>query len=745
MKRFLAVTPFKIGIFLTFIMVFVVVWNPAIFEILESQLIDFRFINRGPKPPGPEVAIVVIDEKSLDELGQWPWPRSVLAALVDKLAELNVVTVGFDVVFAESGDRSQIDAISLVNHVAETLPISDELREQIATSVTDLPTPDELFAESIQKADNVFLGFFFHDSLQVVQHLSAAQIQKNLERIFPTGYQDPTVEPEAFTQVLMDFPAVESSLQGFVESSAGGGYLNLAPDRDGILRRFPLVVRSRDRFFAPLFLQMVAHYLEMGPLHFTLGPYGVSKVQVGENQIPTDLGGRLLINYYGPQRSFPHYSVTDILHDRIDPGLLDSRIVLVGATGKGLTDLRPTPFEKIYPGVEIHATLIDNILQNRFLRQPKWHFTFLYAFILGIGIILSFILSRAKGLVGFMITLLCLTLYFYFNQEMFRRGYLLNLVYPSLQIFLVYIAISLFNYLTESKQSQLITGMFGRYLSPMVVNKLIKNPDLLRLGGAEARLTAFFSDVAGFSTISESLTPTELVALLNEYLTAMSEIVLRYDGIIDKYEGDAIIAFFGAPVEYPDHALRACLVSLDMQKKLEEMRQEWNARGKPGLRCRVGLNTGLMVVGNMGSKMRMDYTIMGDAVNLASRLEGVNKVYGSHIMISQFTYEDAKEGIEVRELDKIRVVGKAEPVTIYEVLARKGELDPILKQTVEVFEEGLRFYRAKQWYEAINLFHRALELRPGDTPSEVFIRRCQEFMIAKVPDPWDGVYQMTSK
>jgi len=343
------------------------------------------------------------------------------------------------------------------------------------------------------------------------------------------------------------------------------------------------------------------------------------------------------------------------------------------------------------------------------------------------------------------------------NQELFNRGIWINLVYPSLQIIVVYISMTSFNYFQETKQKKFIRGAFGQFLSPKVVQKLVENPDLLKLGGNQTRLTAFFSDVAGFSGISEKLTPKQLVDLLNEYLTAMTDIILKYDGTIDKYEGDAIIAFWGAPIINPDHGLKACMAALEMQEKLAAMRKEWKKQGKDELYVRMGINTGLMVVGNMGSTARMDYTMMGDHVNLASRLEGVNKVYGTNIMISNFTYEDIKEQLAVRELDRIQVVGKNEPVSIYELINKKGQISDAEKKVYDLFAHALAAYRERDWVKAEELFQGVLALKPDDAPAKTFLDRCEQFQFVNkngrrksdketLPGPgWDGVYKMTSK
>lgn len=321
---------------------------------------------------------------------------------------------------------------------------------------------------------------------------------------------------------------------------------------------------------------------------------------------------------------------------------------------------------------------------------------------------------------------------------------------PVITIIFTYMGIMVYRFLTEEKEKRFIRGAFAQYLAPSVIEQLTNNPEFLKLGGEKKVLTAFFSDVAGFSTISEKLSPDELVNLLNEYLTEMTDIVLEHSGTVDKFEGDAIIAFFGAPVPYDDHALRACLVSIDMQKSLAKLREKWSKEPHwpkivHSMQMRIGLNTGPMVVGNMGSKTRMDYTMMGDSVNLAARLEGANKQYGTLNMISEHTYKDVKGSVEVRELDLIRVVGKTEPVRVFELLDRKGKVPHEMEKAYKVYAEGLELYREKKWDAAIVKFGETISLKQDDEPSKRYIVRCEEFKENPPPADWDGVFSMTTK
>lgn len=429
------------------------------------------------------------------------------------------------------------------------------------------------------------------------------------------------------------------------------------------------------------------------------------------------------------------------------------KIVLVGATATGVYDMRVTPFSEDYPGVEIHAQVIDSILKNKFLFRPTFAPIYGLTLIISLALILGVVIPLISAVRGAVLVILLflglasLDFFFFFRI----KGWWMPFVYPALQMGAVYFAVTIYRYATEEREKRFIKDTFGRYLAPSVVEVLTKNPEMVKLGGQKLEMTAFFSDIRGFSTISETLgDPQLLVELLNDYLSAMAHVIEKYEGTIDKYEGDAIIAFWGAPVHFPDHAVKACFACLDQQIKLAELRAKWKNEGKwPPIvydaRVRMGLNTGEMVVGNMGSAGRMNYTIMGDAVNLASRLEGANKPYGTYIMISEFTYRQAKDFIEVRELDSLRVVGKTEPVKVYELLARKGELPAQKLRVVEIFHEGLEAYKQQKWDIAIARFTEALNIDPNDGPSKTYIARCEEFKVSPPPADWDGVYTLESK
>jgi class 3 adenylate cyclase len=424
---------------------------------------------------------------------------------------------------------------------------------------------------------------------------------------------------------------------------------------------------------------------------------------------------------------------------------LKGGVFFYGLTAAGTHDLNPMPFSPRYPMVGSIANVFNTIVTDQPIRPVDKVWTL--PLLLAVGLFTGYILSTRSTVRGSLFTVLFLIGYLLFAYQLFANFRIwIDVVGPATTIVLADVVIVWHKFNAAEKRRKFIKRAFEFYLNPSVVEQIAKNPEMLELGGKEMVLTALFSDVAGFTTISEQLRPPQLVELLNEYLTAMTDIVLKYDGTLDKYEGDAVMAVFGAPIHFPDHATRACYVALEMQDVLKQMREKWKAEGRPELHARIGMNSGSMVVGNMGSRTRFNYTVMGDAVNLASRLEGVNKQYSTSIMISEFTLELCKFDIVTREIDLIRVKGKAAPVKIYEVLGRANDgLPDDVKAVVERFSRGLEAYRRREWTAGIEAFQQALEIRPDDGPSLTYLKRCKEYLLVPPPAEWDGVYVMTTK
>jgi adenylate cyclase len=423
---------------------------------------------------------------------------------------------------------------------------------------------------------------------------------------------------------------------------------------------------------------------------------------------------------------------------------LKNKIGIIGLTATGTSDIASIPLHNEYPGVGTYHNTINTIMQREFIKTPGKAVAFFIIIIVAlfIGFIVQKLTARkslAAAILGFVfINIFAFYLFLVHSIWLEQLGINLALLLPSVAI----ISIKL---VSEESQKKFIKGAFSRYIAPDVIDQIMLNPEALQLGGENRRITIFFSDVAGFSTISEKLSPPELVALLNEYLTEMTDIIISHGGTIDKYEGDAIMAFYGAPQPYIDHELRACKAAIDMKKKLREMQEKWRNVGQHELFVRMGMNTGLAVVGNMGSKMRMDYTAMGDSVNLASRLEGANKWYGTTAMISENTYSNVKDHVDVRKLDTIRVIGKTEPIVIYELFGMKGSLPQKVYDVIDLYNKGLEMFSEHQWKKAHKFFNEALAILPDDGPSKTYVGRCEDYMKKPPSKNWDGVYSLKSK
>lgn len=723
---------------------------------LELETVDMRFRWRGEIEPGPEVVLAVIDEKSIAQEGKWIWPRRKIADMVTRLSNAGARVVGFDIGFLEpdTTDRAVADALDAVTSRLEPLrEIAPDDAERLAAELESLKTgasQDQALADAVATSQaTVILGYFFHTG-------EVQDAVGGYDEFSGTRYDFVRMAPGMKDFPVLEATAPEPNIPLISRAAKYAGHFNIQPDEDGVVRRLPLVIQYRNGGYAPLSL-LAAAVFRNSPLGISVGTEGVRHVTIGDTRIPTDESGDLLINYRGPENTFPQISVTDILrqpgpeyegrhHDR--PATIDIRnkIVLVGATAIGIYDLRVMPFDEIFPGLEIHANVVDNILRGDFLRQPRWLFLVDLLLLLFAGLFLGLALPRFQILAGTFVTLGLMVAHVGFVHLLFARwGLLLNMSAPFLVILIMYMGITLHRFLVESRQKRFIRDAFSHYLAPSVVRQLIESPEQLVLGGERRHISAFFSDVQGFTGISEHLTPEALVELLNEFLTEMTDILLRYEGTVDKFEGDAIIAFFGAPTTVEHHERIACLACIDMQRRLVELREKWGREGRPQLKMRIGLNSGEAVVGNMGSKNRMDYTMMGDTVNTAARLEGLNKLYGTYTLIGEATAKAVPTDIVVREVDLISVVGRMKSVRVYEIMGKAGQVSETILEAASAYAAGLECYRNRDWATATAHFERALASAPEDGPSQTMLRRCREFQTAPPPENWGGVYTAREK
>lgn len=744
LKKKIGLNPLTLTILLILSGIFLYLIEIPFLELMELKTIDLRYINRGSSQFESDVVLAVIDEESIDKEGKWIWPRSKMANLVKKLSQAGARVISFDVGFLEPDEKSVVRTIEEIEKNLTGLDVKGRAYLQELKRDSD---NDRLLADAIaQSKAKVVLGYFFQ-----MEKLHSGDVDPEIIKVQRKNIQSSRYDQVKFrSKKAMEVPIIEAQVANaniteISQATPYSGFFNMFPDRDGVVRWMPAVVDYQGEMYTPLSLMTLSAFKDVRPL-VVVAEYGIEKIQFDDRVVPTDELGRIMINYRGDAKSFKHFPVTDILNDRVPENELKGKAVIVGATAIGLYDMRVTPFTNVFPGVEIHANIVDSVLRGEFLYHPAWAAVFDILAIVLTGFLLGVILPRAGAFLGLLTVSLLFFGHIFFCQYLFsKQGWVLNLVYPLLVILSVYIGITVYKYLSESRQKRFIRSAFSTYLAPTVVQQLIDSPENLELGGEEREITAFFSDVQGFTSISEKLTPQELVELLNEFLTEMTNIILKHEGTVDKFEGDAIIAFYGAPNALENQAETACLTCVDMQKRLGELREKWHQEGKPELKMRIGMSTGPAVVGNMGSRNRMDYTMMGDTVNTAARLEGVNKIYGIYTLVCETTFKKARQRVWGREIDAINVVGKAQPVAVYQILGYAEDVDETGLKMTGLYAEGLHLYRQQNWDAAMDKFDAALEIAPDDGPSKAMRDRCASYKITPPSPDWNGSYTMKTK
>jgi len=631
----------SISLAIVMVALFLGIFKPVVerLETIENKLYDFRFHIRGGIKPSERVVIIAVDDESIKGIGHWPWSRENLAALVDRLYDYGAKVIVLDILLSEEfkGDKQLRKSIDRAGNVL--LPMAFNLTSKPKTLIKS----DELLRSSF----------------------AIVRDQNRLRKA------------RMASDVLLPIPYLS-------EPSLGLGHVNIIPDFDGTLRWEILYIGYGDNYYPSLSLQAARAYLGMPREAMVIG--GSSHVQLGEIKIPTDIYGRMLINYLGPEKTIRHIPAIDVIKGKIKGDDIRGKIAIVGITALGIYDLRVTPFSENMAGVEKYGSVIENILDGSFMKRNSI-FLDSCAIVL-MGVILSLTVPRMRAIPGAVISLTILLSYSGLSYYLFVIENLwIDTIHPLLTIILGYSGVTVYRYAVEEKRAKQVRQMFSSYVSPKIVDQLIKNPDMARLGGERRVMTVLFSDIRGFTTFSERHTPEEVVNILNEYLGEMTEIVFKHDGTLDKFVGDAIVAFWGAPLPQEDHAERALRCALHMVARIKELQKKWISEGKVPLDMGIGMNTGEMIVGNMGAeRKKMDYTVIGDNVNLAARIEGLTRQYNTHIIITEYTYAHLKELFEpsegsrpkfghlaIRELEAVKVKGKERPVIVYEVVNLKAE------------------------------------------------------------------------
>jgi adenylate cyclase len=707
--------------------------DPAPIEEFRVRTFDtFQVLDPRVKTAKP-VRIVNIDEKSLAKFGQWPWPRTRVADLVTNLTKLGAVAIGFDIMFAEP-DR--------LNPAAAADTIRD-LDDETRTKLRALPSNDDVLADAMRQS-RVVLG---ETGLPYV----LAELDKELP---VTGLAMLGEDPQRF---MLNFSGLLRSTPVLEAAAAGRGLLTIWTERDGIVRRVPVIMQAQGVTMPSLSFEMLRVATGSDTILIKSNEAGIVSVAVKGLAVPTDRNGQLWVHFAHYDPSI-YVSAVDVLEGKVDPDVIAGRLVLVGTSAAGLLDVKTTPISPVMPGVEIHAQVLEAALTGQLLSQPAWGplAEFLSAMILGLAIIWFAPRLGPKSLVAvgaFFATLLVGTSWYYFSQHRL----LIDPTYPLLSTTAIYLTLIFFSFVREQTQRRQIRSAFGQYLSPALVEQLALAPERLVLGGEEREMTIMFSDMRGFTSISETYKndPQGLTGLMNRFLTPLTNAVLDRKGTIDKYMGDAIMAFWNAPLDDKEHQINACEAALDMLEQVDALNKEREAEAEEGghayipLNIGVGLNTGTCVVGNMGSDLRFDYSVFGDSVNLASRLEGQSKEYGFPIIAGSNTALAAKDRFAILELDFIMVKGKTEPEVIYAIAgredtARSGRFQRLRNLTIEM----LACYRSRDWdgaLAAIERGRRTDEAHSLELLYNLYETRIRGFQKDPPPQDWNGAFALLTK
>jgi len=710
------------------------VLDPQPLQELRLRTFDFYQSLRPRQTESRPVVIVDLDEASLKDIGQWPWPRTIVADLVTKLTQLGAVAIAFDVIFAEPDRMSPSIAVTSFRN----------LDEETRNKLQSLPNNDEVLAQAIRRS-RVVVG-------QVGSATPAPRSQT--EAALQTGFAVRGPDPSRF---LVTFAGLLRNVAPIEQAAAGRGVFSILPERDGIVRRVPIIMQAQGSMVPSLTMEMLRVVTNSGAILVRTDQAGVQSVAVPGLQVPTDQNGRFWIHFNGhdPAR---YVSAKDVLQGRVPRDRVEGKLVLIGTSAAGLLEVKATPVSAAIPGVEVHAQVLESTLTKSLLTYPNYAIgaELLAAALVGLAIIMLAPMLRASiviALGAIVIAALIGASWYLFSQY----NLLLDFTYPLMASLLVYLTLIFVNYFKEQKQRQQIRAAFGFYLSPALVEQLARSPEKLVLGGEERRMTVLFSDVRGFTTISESYKhdPQGLTRLMNRFLTPLTNAIIERNGTIDKYIGDAIMAFWNAPLDDPQQEVNACEAALEMLARADKLNRQFKHEADQNggtyrpLHVGIGLNTGPCVVGNMGSDFRFNYSVLGDTVNVASRLEGRTKDYRIPIVIGAGTEQNAREKFATLEIDRIQVKGKSQPETVFTLLGR-AELaqNPNCRELRDLTAKMLGYYREQDWTQAlatIELCRKASEPFGISALFDMYAERIEAFRRHPPPPDWNGVYEAESK
>ncbi len=713
-------------------------YDVGIITQLDNIIYDTRLTLTMPRGVDSRVVILDIDEKSLQELGHWPWPRNLMARIMDTLFDkYQIAIVGFDVVFAEADYSSGIRALDqFAQQELKEIPGFQNAYRQLRPQLDY----DGLFAKSLE-GRKVVLGYYLNSEKE------SKRIAAIPEPVLPKGtFSGRNI---AFTSWV----GYGGNLPELLKNAASAGHFNPFTDPDGVVRRVPMIAELDGAYYEALSLAVVRTLLGFPKVEpgypdesvMQRNYSGLEWLRVGPLTIPVDETVSALVPFRGQKFSFPYISLADVLAGRVAPDRLKGKIALVGTTAPGLLDLRTTPVDSVYPGVEVHANMIAGILDKRIKQKPPYILGAEVLLLVTGGILLAFLIPMFSAVWATLASAVVVAVVVGVNVLVWNSAdTVLPLASSVLMIGGLYTMNMAYGYFVESRSKRQFTELFGQYVPPELVDRMAQDPEKYSMEGKEETLTVLFSDVRGFTTISESLSARDLSLYINDYLTAMSLVIRGNHGTLDKYIGDAIMAFWGAPVEDPDHARNGVLTMLAMQKRASQLNDEFKVKGWPVFKIGIGVNTGRMRVGDMGSKLRKAYTVMGDPVNLGSRLEGITKQYGLSMLVGDETRKRVKD-VVFREVDLVRVKGKDEAVAIYEPLGTENEVDKRTLDELRLWNQCLKHYRAQDWDQAEVALLNLQRMNPGCALYGIYAGEIAKHRKNPPGPGWHGVRKFEEK
>lgn len=715
-----------IGISISLLIGVCYVYQPYFARFLDNKIYDIILRRNNISDTSNMVKIIDIDERSLEEYGQWPWPRYRVALLLQKLRQAGARAVGMDILFAEPDNSSPIN-------IKKNLKRDLNVDIGFAGLPSQLEDNDSLLADILKQGPFV-IGFSFSFGLTNPDNPDHFLKPVPVSVISPSSVGTQTA-------ALLSADGAISPLPLLSEAAPLTGFINTVIDRDGILRTSPVLMEYEGEFFANLGLATLWAGMEKPPLILKINEGGVESLRFGKVVIPLDRTGKFRIHFRGEKRTFAYISAADVLNGTVGPEALKGKLLLVGTSAAGLEDLKTTPFGAYFPGVEAQATLIDNILTGDFIGVPDWVPGLEFVVTIVAGLVVMLLISVAGPKVVFPATVAIAVICWIASEWTFAtHRFFVSPLFPLINVAATSCILTFTRmYQTERDKAQ-IRQAFSRYVAPSLVDEIAKYPERLNLEGEEKEVTVLFSDVRGFTSLSENLSPTEVTTLLNDYLTPVTRIIRGSQGTLDKFIGDAVMAFWNAPLDVVDHQRRALQAGLDILAELPGLNQDFKKRFNVEIAIGIGLHAGEVRVGNMGSEDLFDYTILGDNVNLTSRLEGLTKYYGVEMIVSESMQKVALEGVDFQELDTVRVKGKEKPVMLFTCRSS----DAFSENEKQIWQEGLEGYKKGSFAEAVHVLQDLKAQWPNTFLYQLYLQRCQAFL-DEPPQDWDGIYSHLTK